>query len=148
MKRNNKRITNIIIIFIIFFISLGYAYLNSNLSITGATSVAGNTWDIHFENVVESSDNTITATIAPVANPQDKVTDLTYFIRFDKPGDVYEFNVDVVNAGTIDAMIESFTSKIKIGDGELQEVSAITIPSYLDYYVTYEDGVKIKKINY
>ena len=145
MKRNNKRITNIIIIFIIFFISLGYAYLNSNLSITGATSVAGNTWDIHFENVVESSDNTITATIAPVANPQDKVTDLTYSIRFDKPGDVYEFNVDVVNAGTIDAMIESFTSKIKIGDGELQEVSAITIPSYLDYYVTYEDGVKIKK---
>ena len=141
---NKKRNKKSLIFILILLISLGYAYLNSNLQINGTTGIAGNTWDVHFENVVPSSSNTVTPTIAPVANPQDKVTELTYSVKFNKPGDIYEFNVDVVNAGTIDAMIESFTSKIKIGDGEEQEASPSTIPSYLNYYITYEDGVVIK----
>ena len=141
MKRNNKKS---LIIILLLLISLGYAYLNSELKINGTTGIKGNSWDVHFENVVPSSSNTVTPTIAPVANPQDKVTELTYSVRFNKPGDIYEFNVDIVNAGTIDGMIESFTSKIKIGNGAEQEVSKDTLPKYLKYYVIYSDGVNIK----
>ena len=142
MKRNNKKS---LIIILLLLISLGYAYLNSNLKINGTAEIADNTWDIHFENVVPSSSNTVTPSIAPVANPEDKVTELTYSVRFNKPGDIYEFNVDVVNAGSIDAMVDLFTSKIKIDNGQEQDITESTLPSYMNYYVTYEDGVKIKK---
>ncbi len=139
-KRINK---NLLFMILLICITIGYAYLNSELKINGTTGILGNTWDVHFENVVPSSSNTITPTVAPIANPSDKVTNLTYEITFNKPGDVYEFNVDIVNAGSIDAMIKLYTSTIKVGNGEVQNVSAASVPNYLYYYVTYEDGIRI-----
>ena len=41
-KKVNK---NVIMMIIVLFITLGYAYLNSNLRINGTTGIAGNTWD-------------------------------------------------------------------------------------------------------
>ena len=142
--KNRKINRNFLIMILLMCVTIGYAYLNSELKINGTTGITGNSWDVHFENVVHSPSNTITPTIAPVAEPQDKVTNLTYKITFNKPGDIYEFDVDIVNAGTIDAMIDSFISKIKIDNGEEQLVSVSSLPSYLNYYVTYKDGVRIE----
>ena len=52
-KHNIKKKTNSIkYILLAFFscVSIGYAYLNSFISINGSSSVSKNTWDIHFEN--------------------------------------------------------------------------------------------------
>ena len=143
MKRRKPINRNLIFMILLLVVTIGYAYLNSELKINGTAGIAGNTWDVHFENVVPSSSNTVTPTIAPVANPIDKVTDLTYSVKFNKPGDVYEFDVDIVNAGSIDAMVELITSTIKIGNGEVQEINNSTLPSYLNYYVKYSDGAAI-----
>ena len=50
-KRKDSQTVKILLLLLVLVIGIGYAYLTSNLSITGATAVAGNTWDIHFENV-------------------------------------------------------------------------------------------------
>ena len=142
MKRTRGK-KYLLVLILIFFITIGYAFLTSNLKINGIANINSNTWDIHFENVVPSASNTITPTIAPVALPADKVTELNYSINLTKPGDIYEFNVDIVNAGTLDSMIELITSTIKIGNGEVQELNDSTLPSYLNYYVRYSDGINI-----
>ena len=48
---NKRRMIYFSLFFVFLFISMGYAYLNTSLSITGDTTIAGNTWDIHFENL-------------------------------------------------------------------------------------------------
>ena len=73
MRRNNKKLITSLVILLILSIGIVYAYLTSNLSITGATRISSNTWDIHFENLVinpNSVDATTTAAIArPIISP-------------------------------------------------------------------------------
>ena len=59
LKRKDNQVVKILFLLLILVVGIGYAYLTSNLSITGATSVAGNTWDIHFANVQESSGSVV-----------------------------------------------------------------------------------------
>ena len=68
-------------------------------------------------------------------NPS-KNTEVTYNVTLTKPGDFYEFTVDVKNYGSIDGMIDRVTSK-------LNNMEIGTLPAYLDYSVTYSDGVSI-----
>ncbi|MBR6949063.1 MAG: hypothetical protein IKH54_02645, partial [Bacilli bacterium] len=50
MRRLNK-INKKLLIILILFISIGFAYLTRDLSLSGISSIFRNTWDIHFENV-------------------------------------------------------------------------------------------------
>lgn len=134
----------IIIMLLILLVSVGYSILATNLNINGTSKIAATSWDIHFENVVPTSNSNVTPNVAPSAPAENKVVSLTYDVNLINPGDVYEFEVDVVNAGRIDAVIEMFTSTIKVGDGPEQLVSTENIPSYLDYSVQYKDGSAIQ----
>ena len=49
IKRNNMII--IIFLFILSSISIGYAYLNSNLSINGYSSISASNWNIYWDNI-------------------------------------------------------------------------------------------------
>ena len=129
MKKINKKY---IIVLLILVISVGFAYLSTNLSIVGVTNVKGNTWDIHFENVqvLHSVDGNPTPTIS-----SDKAT-INYTANLNVPGDYFEFTVDVVNAGTVDAMIEDIVTKIN-------DTDISNMPSYLDFSILYSNGVAI-----
>ena len=53
MRRRKQRdyfITSIFLL-VLLVMGIGYAYLTSNLSITGQTGIAGNTWNIYFDNL-------------------------------------------------------------------------------------------------
>ena len=109
MRNNNKRkLYFSIFILLIVFIGIGYAYLTSNLTLSGSTKLAGNTWDIHFANVVVSEGSVITPTPATI-DPTDN-TSIDYEVTLDKPGDFYEFTVDIVNAGSITGKISLITN--------------------------------------
>ena len=127
MRRINKKL---IVFILIICISIGFAYLSTNLSIIGVTNVKGNTWDIHFDNVqvLHSVDGNPTPTIS-----SDKAT-VNYTANLNVPGDYFEFTVDVVNAGTVDAMIEEITTKFNNND-------ISNMPDYLDFSITYNDGI-------
>lgn len=127
------------LIVLLLTISLGYALLSTDLTITGTSSLKGNSWDIHFENlkVSQGSVSLSTGDSAAVINPTTK-TSVSYTITLSKPGDFYEFTVDAVNAGSIDGMVDTVSSK-------MNNVEITTLPAYLDYSVTYSDDVEIEQ---
>ncbi|MBR4693751.1 MAG: hypothetical protein IKP07_02965 [Bacilli bacterium] len=122
-----KRVLKTKYIFVlILLISIGFAYLTSNLSLSGISNIFGHTWDVHFENIQITSGNVQANT--PVISNND--TTVTFTVVLDMPGDFYEFTVDAVNGGTIDAMLDTYTSTTLTAD-QLK---------YLEYTATYADG--------
>ena len=129
MKKKNTKYL-VILLSVAILIGVGYAALSATLNITGQTTIEKASWDIHFENLEVTSGS--------VAPHQEAVIDVNkttvnFGIILNKPGEFYEFSVDVVNKGTIDAMISEIT---KIGLTEEQS-------KYLNYIVEYTSGVQL-----
>ncbi len=128
---SKKRILILSLLILLSCISIGYAYLNQKVNISSVAKIEKNTWDIHFENIVVG-DNNADNTVPFISNNNTKIN---ITLNLKKPGDSYEFLVDVVNNGTIDAKIES-VFKTTLSEEQLK---------YLDYSLTYMDGVAINK---
>jgi len=118
-------------LFLFLAVGIGYSYLNTNLNITGNTTVAKNSWDVHFENVKIESDSTIT-TLPTINNAKDLVS---FTVSLEQPGDIYHFTVDIKNAGTINAMISVFNNSTLTANQQ----------KYLEYTVMYQNGANITK---
>ena len=131
-KNSNTKYIAIAIV-LILAISIGYAALSTTLTINGTANVASNSWLIYFTNVQVKS-GSVTATTVPTTSGTSTTT-LTWAVNLQMPGDFYEYNVDVKNDGTINAMI-----------GSLSNTSLTTNQAkYLDYTVTYSDGAVIEQ---
>ena len=105
----------------------------TNLKLIGYTTVKRKAWGIYWNNVQlteGSSPNTIPV-IGKIGNDQEK-TNITFTATLNGIDDFYEFTVDAVNEGDVDAMITSVT-----------KTSSPTLPVYIKYIVTYEDGVEV-----
>ena len=122
-----------VLIIILLTFSLGYALLTTNLNIVGTTVVKDNKWDIYFDNVQVKSGSVTAST--PVIDTAK--TTVSYSVTLNLPGDYFEFTVDAKNAGTIDGMISALSSK-------LNGTEITTLPNYLEYSVSYSDGVTIQ----
>ena len=107
LKRKDNKTIMIIFLLLVLVVGIGYAYLTSNLSITGAASVSSNTWDIHFANI-QVTTGSVTATTPATIDSNDN-TKVNYAMTLSKPGDFYEFTVDIVNAGTLPGKISLVT---------------------------------------
>ncbi|MBP5678429.1 MAG: hypothetical protein J6X28_01195 [Bacilli bacterium] len=112
---------------------VGFSYLTTNLNIEGITRIDKNTWDVHFEHV-EVSYGSIEGEKPEITS----ATQITFAPVLSKPGEYYEFTVDVINTGLIDAMVDSIHSTVN--ELEIEE-----LPDYLEYKVTYLDGQPIQK---
>ena len=141
MKRRKKNQYILILVVLLVSIGIGYAFLSQDLTINGTGKVAANNWSIYFDNLVLNQNNVALSTgdSAATINPTT-LTDVTYTITLQKPGDFYEFTVDVVNDGSIDAMIGSVSNKL----GGVEIDATHPLPSYLNYTVTYSDGGPIQ----
>ena len=115
---------------LLLIISIGYAYLQAALSINGNTTIAANTWDIHFENLSITNGSVAASTPAAI---NGNSTSISYTVLLSKPGDYYEFSVDTVNAGTIPA---------KVSLVNLQGITSEAEP-YLETSYKYESGLPI-----
>ncbi len=131
-QRTKNRISTALLIVILLSLTLGFAYLNTSLNINGVADVDSNTWNVYWDNVQVSSGSVEADT--PVIDTNQ--TSVSFQVHLSKPGDFYEFTVDAKNDGSIDAMVESISSKLN--DSEIT-----TLPDYLEYSVTYEDGREI-----
>ena len=96
---------NKIIIKLICFISIVITFFISNIS--NANDLR---WDLHFENI-EITEGSVTAnqeaTIVGTSRSQ-----VVFDVTLNVPGDFYEFTVNAVNNGTVDAMINEIGIKI------------------------------------
>lgn len=133
-KKNNKYV--IILLALVMFISVGYALIATTLEIGGFANVSRVSWKIYFDNIRVLKGEKFQVE-APVASNKNTTT-LNYKIALEDPGDEYSFDVDVVNDGTIDAMISL------INNSELtEEQNKIT-----DYIITYSDSTPITEKNF
>ena len=141
MRKNKKRNYLLLLLLLIVGLSVGYALLQSTLTINGTSKVKNSTWDIHFENLNVTNGSVEIGTGDVAASIQSSTTDITYTVTLNLPGDYYEFTVDAVNAGSVDGMIESVNSK-------LNNQPITTLPAYLNYSVTYSNGVALSPNQY
>ncbi len=131
MNTKKKKYNNVILLLLLLIvgISVGYAALSTTLNINGQSTIKTQKWEVKFDNVdgISKSEG---ATVTTAPTIQDDTTQLNYNITLAKPGDYYEFTVDVKNAGTIDAKLS--------GTPALTGVSADQ-QKYVDYKIVWSD---------
>ena len=103
MRRNKKNFLYLTIIIIAISLALGYALLSTELKINGTTNISSSTWKVYWNNIQLGSNN-VTDVTTPATISTDK-TEVSLNVNFKEPGDTYEFTVDAVNDGSIDAII-------------------------------------------
>ena len=139
MKKNIKKKNSVMLLLVLLLaISVGFAVLATTLKINGSTNITKQTWDIYWDNVANQKGVTTTKpTITADGNVAKSLVSWT--VTLNKPGDFYEFTVDAVNAGTLDAMITNIDYKLNGATMSNEN----KLPSYIKYSVTYDDGIDI-----
>ena len=135
-NRLKKYYAIFVLILIVVILSIGYSYLNSSLAINGTSNINNPTWSIYFDDVVVDDESFIYSSENATPTIGSDLLSLSYDVVFDTPGQFYDFTVNIINDGSIDAMIGSITSTIN-------NQPITSLPSYLTYSVTYYDGVEI-----
>ena len=137
MKSRRKKDRLFLLFIILLLVSIGYAALSTTLKINGTANIAKNTWSIYWdEDTISKTSGSKGDTTPTVTNGDDGSvnTKLNWSVNFELPGEFYEFTIDAVNDGTIDAMVSDIESTLPNN-----------LPSYIKYSVTYADGVPIAK---
>lgn len=128
MRKGKKMRRNLTIAIVIMFIALGFAFLSTKLDISGFYGIKSMKWKIYWKNVVVNENSVVAP--APVLNADS--TKVTYQITLDEQTDFYEFTVDAVNDGTMDAIVSAVERSAYDSTG----TTKVDIPSYLEYKVT------------
>lgn len=105
MRKKKK----LIILLLVLFISIGFAILSANLSINGGVGFNSNNFDVHFENIKVISEDVDYSTLEVDSSDNTKIN---ASINFKEPSEIFEYSVDVVNGGGIDAIFDSLTNNI------------------------------------
>ena len=129
MKKKKLRL---IIFLLILFISIGFAYLSTNLSLFGTGIFKQNSWDIYFDNITEDTYRSDIVTPAVIDN---KIT-INASVNLKQPKSTYTMYADIVNDGSIDAMLDSWTITNDMDTDESK---------VFDINLTYADGVELTK---
>ena len=129
-RKNNKYL---LLLILLLGITLGYALISTTLKINGTANVLKQTWNVYWDTPVVT-EGSVSTTVPTRTNDEGDPanTKLVWTVDLALPGDYYEFTVDAVNAGTIDAMITGINNTV-----------TPTLPEYIKYDVTYADGVAI-----
>lgn len=127
MRKNNKKI----IIILVLFISIGFAYLSTNLNIGSHITYNANNWDIYFDNIREDTYKS-SSNEAQI----DNKTTINFSVILDSPGSTYTLYADIVNDGTIDAMLDSWNITNTLDEDEAKAI---------DIVVSYSDGTALTK---
>ncbi|MDO4996053.1 MAG: LamG domain-containing protein [Bacilli bacterium] len=127
----------LIIILILLFISVGFAYLTSTLDIVGIGHLKKASWNIYFDNVNIVEGNNLSSN--PPTTSNHNTTSVSYTVNFTKPGDTYKFYIDIVNNGTIDAMVSLIDENTILTSNQSK---------YASYSISYIDGTPIQENNF
>ena len=138
-SRRKTSMLSLVLIILVFGLTIGYAYVHTTLEVDGTVNVSSANWNVYWDNIVIGSDNHADVTAAPTISTGK--TEVTFSVTFNDPGDKYEFTVDAVNDGTIDAMISNVDGGVYETDG----VTSKPLPDYLEYDFTYSDGEMIEQ---
>ncbi len=127
-NRSNSKLFILLLLLVVVGVSVGYAALSKTLKINGTSNIANNAnWDIHLANVQVTPGSASPTKAATISGDT-----VNFAVNLNTPGDFYEFTVDVVNGGTIDAKLSS-TPTFPTITAEQQK--------YITYTIKYDGGV-------
>ena len=109
MERNRKIKTLSLVALIVAVLGLGVAFaaLSSQLTINGSAKAQAGSWNIHFVKTLDMP--TQTTGDASFTEPTLSDTSILGFkATVTKPGDSVTYYFDIVNSGTVDALVESY----------------------------------------
>ena len=127
--RRTLYVTLSIVMICVFILTIAYAALNAVLEINGNAEVVASTWDIKLANPIVTS-GSVNSNLPTILSNKEASFTATLNI----PGEFYEFTIDVVNNGSIDAMIDSVTKTPTLSEKQAK---------YLNYIVEYQNGESI-----
>lgn len=130
--RVNRKILSIILCIVmisVFSLTIAYAALNAVLNISGSAEVSASSWDVYLLNVQVKSGSVNSD--KPVISGGNTVS---FSTTLNMPGEFFEFTVDVINNGSIDAMIDSVTKSPTLSSSQAK---------YLNYIIEYQNGEAI-----
>lgn len=130
-RKSRRELTIIIFIFSCLFLGIGYAYFNDILIVDERVNLTNASWNIYFDNVSPKVGNITNRSEVTI---KDK-TSLNINVILENPGDIFSFDVDIVNAGPIDAVLSKIT-KTEL-TSEQQE--------YLEYTITHQNQESLVK---
>ena len=118
-----------LILVCVFALTVAYSALNIVIIISGNASVTSSSWDIKLSNPRVTS-GSVTSNVPNIVT----TASLDFSTTLNIPGDFYEFTVDVVNNGSIDAMIKNVIKNPELTSEQTK---------FLKYEITYENGESI-----
>ena len=133
MIRQSRKIQFIILLTLVCLVgtmTIAYAILSTTLNITGNTEVIASSWNVHFANI-QPNPMSVTPTKSPTITDSKTID---FSVVLNKPGDFYKFNVDIVNDGSINAMIDSVIKNPTLTDEQAK---------YIKYEIEYINGESI-----
>ena len=110
MKKSRKR-NAIVLALIVLLIAtaIGYAAFASQLEITGSATAYGD-WDVHFENAsITKNDANNSVQITDGGNAATTGDGLDVAVQLDYPGDTATVSVNIVNDGSVAAVLKGLT---------------------------------------
>ena len=129
--RKNLFLILCLVIIGVFTLTIAYSALSTVLTIQGNAQVASANWNIYLDNA------RVTSGSATTNKPVIKTSStLEFSTTLNMPGDYYEFVVDVVNDGDLDAMIGNVVKTPELSASQAK---------YLKYEVSYQNGESISK---
>ncbi len=127
-RRKINYILSLSILFMLF--TIGYAFLTTSVSINGTGYINRAEWNVRFSNI-QTKAGSVTPTTIPTISDN---TSVAFAATLENPGDFYEFTIDVVNSGTIPAMIDTVSVLPTLTTEQA---------NYFSYSVTYSDGAEV-----
>lgn len=132
MKKKKKRLL-ILLLIVFLFVSVAYSLLYTTLTINGTATINGS-WNIHIPSIEDNgivlrskSNGVIETTGYPTV--EENNLNAAFNVSLNKPGDFIEYDILIVNAGNIDAVLDS-----------------INFSNYDNTYITYKYGTYINDV--
>lgn len=113
-KKEKKSVLIGVLLVAMVMMSVGYAALASNLNINGTAAISSN-WDVKFTAISEGT---------PVGTATNKTaatyssTTATFDVQLVSPGDSMTYEIEVTNAGSLDAVLDSIVGLPTYTEGD------------------------------
>ena len=140
MKKNKKNKTLLTVLILLLAITIGYAAIATTLKINGSADVKSARWNVYWdENSIQVTSGSVETSQGNGARVTDAgKTQIEYSVELSEPGDFYEFTVDAVNEGSLNAKIAP--NGVKNNVYESDGTTPKNLPNYIGYTVKYAEN--------
>lgn len=147
-KKQSSKKSKLALLVLLLCVTVGYAVLSQTLLINGNSTIKASSWNVVWDNIQMAQGNVPASQVTQAATLTSGNTEVVFDVTLNAPGEKYEFNVDALNSGNIDAEVAATSNKVyqvTIDPDTQEEVETelTTWPAYLNYTVNYSSGSAI-----